>query len=149
LGGAIAPFLIKYTTKKINFNTPLISALIVIFISIVFYFDNSNNYICKLLLIIIFNLIALGNNVFGILKNSTLKFLGDISYSIYLIHGIIIFSVMYFFFSLEEAKKLTPVNFYITILSITPILVFICFLTYNYIEKPFMNFSKKLISKNK
>jgi peptidoglycan/LPS O-acetylase OafA/YrhL len=149
LGGAIAPFLIKYTTKKINFNTPLISALILLLVTLVFYFDDSNNYICKLLLIIIFNLIALGNNVFGILKSSTLKFLGEISYSIYLIHGIIIFSVMYFFFSLEEAKKLTPLNFYFTILVITPILVFICFSTYNYIEKPFINLSKKLISKNK
>jgi peptidoglycan/LPS O-acetylase OafA/YrhL len=112
---------------------------------LILFFDTSNNFTCKIL--IIFTLIALGNNLFGILKSSTLKFLGEISYSTYLIHGIIIFIVMYFYYNLEEAKNLSPTQFWTSIFIITPIVVITSFLSYKNIEKPCMNYSKKLASK--
>lgn len=146
-GGAISPFLIKYNLKKINFNSIIFSSIILLCLTLILFFDTSNNYTCKILLIIIFTLIALGNNFFGILKSSTLKFLGEISYSTYLIHGIIIFIVMYFYYNLEEAKSLSPTQFWTTIFIITPIVVITSFLSYKNIEKPCMNYSKKLAKK--
>ncbi len=144
VGGAISPFLIKYNSKKINFNSIIFSSIILLCLTFILFFDTSNNYTCKILIIIIFTLIALGNNVFGILKSSTLKFLGEISYSTYLIHGIIIFIVMYFYYNLEEANSLSPTQFWTTIFIITPIVVITSFISYKNIEKPCMNYSKKI-----
>lgn len=149
VGGAIPPFLIKYISKKINFNSLIYSTITLLCFASIPFFKTSDNYICKLLIIITFNIIALGNNCFGILKSSTLKFLGDISYSTYLIHGIIIFTVMNFYFGLEKASNLSPLKFCLTIFSITPFVVFVSFLSYRYIEKPFMNYSKSFTAKKK
>lgn len=147
-GGAISPFIIKYSSKKINSNSILLNSILLLCLILILFFNTSNNYICKLLIIIVFNLIALGNNFFGILRTSTLKFLGEISYSTYLIHGIIIFIVMYFYFNLQEAKNLSSVKFWATIFFITPIVIFTSFLLYKNIEKPFMNFSKRINYEN-
>jgi peptidoglycan/LPS O-acetylase OafA/YrhL len=144
VGGAISPFIIRYSSKNINYNSQIFSFLILLSLASIILFNTSNNYICKLIIIIAFNLIALGNDIFGILKSSTLKFLGEISYSTYLIHGIIIFIVMYFYFHLEEAKKMSPWEFCITIFIITPIVVLTSFLCYKSIEKPSMKYSKKI-----
>lgn len=143
-GGAISPFLIKYRSKKINYSSIIFSLLILLCLAMTLFFSTSDDYICKLLIIIVFNLIALGNTVFGVLKSSVLKLLGEISYSLYLIHGIIIFIVMYFYYTLEEAKYLSPTKFCTTIFIITPIVVFTSFLSYKSIEKPCMNFSRRI-----
>jgi peptidoglycan/LPS O-acetylase OafA/YrhL len=55
---------------------------------------------------------------------------------------------MYFYFNLQEAKKLSSVKFWATIFFITPIVIFTSFLLYKYIEKPFMNFSKRINYEN-
>ena len=144
IGGAIAPFILKYGSKKINFNSILLSSLIIISLGLILHYNSSDNLICKLLIILIFNLIALGNNLFGLLKNTTLKFLGELSYSTYLLHGILIFCVMYFGIGLTNAKKLTATNYSLILFGITPFVILISFLTYHFIEKPGMDFSKKL-----
>ena len=145
LGGAISPFLIKYGPKKIQYNSAIFSLIILFcFAGIIIFFYNSGDFVCKLLIIIIFNLIVLGNNVFGILKSATLKFLGEISYSTYLIHGIILFIVMYFTYGLQEAANLSPSKYCIIIFVTTPFVVSISFLTYKTIEKPFMDYSKRI-----
>jgi peptidoglycan/LPS O-acetylase OafA/YrhL len=150
VGGALTPFLIKVNSKKINkinFNSIVITAIVLLCLALSLFFNTPNNYICKILIIIVFSLIALGNNVFGVLKSPVLKFLGEISYSIYLLHGIIIFIFMYFYFNLEQANNLTSEQFCISIFIITPIVVITSFISYKIVEKPFMNYSKKIAAK--
>lgn len=147
LGGAIPAFLSTYNLTKINFNSTIFSLVILICLTLILLFDTPDNYICKLLIAIVFSLIASGNDFFGILRSTTLKFLGEISYSTYLIHGIIIFTAMYFYYTLGKAKYLSPVEFCTTIFIMTPIIVLISFLLYRNIEKPFIDYSKKLIKK--
>jgi peptidoglycan/LPS O-acetylase OafA/YrhL len=146
-GGAITPFIMKYGSKKVNYNSMAFSFIIVICLALLLLFDTSDNLLCKLLLIIIFNLIALGNSLFGILKSTSLKLLGEISYSTYLLHGMLIFSTMYFGFGFESAAKLSETQFCLTLFSITPVLVFLSFLGFVYIEKPFIRLSKRFAIK--
>jgi peptidoglycan/LPS O-acetylase OafA/YrhL len=94
------------------------------------------------LLIIIFTAIALGNSFFGMLKNPTLKLLGEISYSTYLLHGIILFIAIYWGVGLEDAGKLSVYQYYLLILSITPLVVVISYLGFRFIEKPFIDKGK-------
>ncbi len=146
LGGAIAPFIIKYGPKKVNYNSIFITFIVLICFFSILVFESSTNPLCKLLIAIVFNLIALGNSIFGILKSSILKFLGEISYSTYLIHGILIFIVMYFGFGFKKVAYLTPLEYCITIFFLTPFLIIISSLTYRFIEKPGMNLSKKMMT---
>lgn len=144
LGGAITPFIIKYGPKKVNYNSIFITVIVLICFFSILLFESSTNLLCKLLIAIVFNLIALGNSIFGILKSSILKFLGEISYSTYLIHGILIFIVMYFGFGFKKAAYLSPSEYCISIFLLTPFLIIISTLTYKFIEKPGMNLSKKI-----
>src|SRR5690606_3807599 len=83
----------------------------------------------------------------GILKSSTLKLLGEISYSTYLMHGIIIFITLYFYYDLEEARKMSPAEFCSVMIVVTPLVVCVSFLSYQLIEKPCMNYSKQLAAR--
>lgn len=143
VGGAIAALVVK---KKLleNKNSTLLSVLILVCLALIPQFENSNNIYCKLLITIVFILIASGNTLFGILNSSTLKLLGEISYSTYLIHGIILFLVFYFGFGLEKAKNLLASEYCKVVFLITPIIVILSFLCYRGVEKPFMEISKKI-----
>jgi peptidoglycan/LPS O-acetylase OafA/YrhL len=148
LGGTIAPFLLAwFEPKKINFNAWYYNLILLISLGSLLFFNESENLICKLLITVIFNLIVLGNNLFGLLKKPALKLLGDISYGTYLLHGIVLFTVMYFVIGFEKAKLLGLNQYYLIILVLTPILVLLSFLGYTGIEKPFMDLNKKWFRK--
>jgi len=147
VGGAIAPLILKYNKKDINFNSHFFTIILFISIVSIIQFHSSKNIICKLLITISFTLIALGNSLYGLLKSSTLKFLGEISYSTYLLHGVIIFITINYLFGLEETKSLSQLEYCFLIFSISPFVVLISFLTFRFIEDPFMKMGKKFYRK--
>jgi peptidoglycan/LPS O-acetylase OafA/YrhL len=80
-----------------------------------------------------------GNDLFGLLRTSAAKFLGTISYSIYLIHGIVLYLVLrgvdYFY----PIVFLSP-EIYWTIMAVAAVLVLIISaITFRYIEYPFLH----------
>lgn len=70
---------------------------------------------------------ANGNTLFGILALEPLRFLGLISYSIYLMHGVI-FAVIF-------CLILNGINYQSSILLSAPTIIIVCTLTYIYILK--------------
>lgn len=144
IGGAIAPILIKYSLVKKNVNTVLFSIIVLVCGSLILFFKTSESILCKLLISVIFTIIALGNSMFGLLKSSMLKFLGEICYTTYLLHGIILFTTFYFGFGMEASKQFSEFQYCLIIFSITPLVVILSFLGYKFIEKPFMDLSKKI-----
>ncbi|HSZ71285.1 MAG TPA: acyltransferase [Cytophagaceae bacterium] len=143
VGGAIAPFLLKYTPWNQKAKSIYVSILILLCLFLIGQFEDVYNAYCLILSTIVFTSIALGNSLFGLLKNTTLKFLGEISYSTYLMHGIIMFIVFYFGFGLEQMKTFTPLHYWLIIFTIAPLLVIVSFLGFKYIEKPNMDRAKK------
>jgi peptidoglycan/LPS O-acetylase OafA/YrhL len=77
-----------------------------------------------------FILISCGNNVFGLMSSRALKSAGVISYSVYLLHGIILNMLNYF---LAEELSRSLIN--ITAVIAIPLT---CTASYLFIEKPFM-----------
>ena len=149
-GGCIAPFLLKYTSISDRIKTTYsiyTNIIILIFLFIIGYFSTTHNIFCLILISVIFTLIALGGSLFGLLKNPVLKFLGEISYSTYLLHGIILFIVFHFGF--QNPKQLSSTAFCIVVFLITPIVVVASFLGFIIVEKYFMNKSKIIIQKIK
>jgi len=146
--GAIAAFILKYTNASKYAGLIWITFLMIICIILIGQFKTIESIVCKICIAIVFTCVAAGNSIFGMLKSSTIKLLGDISYSTYLLHGIFLFYVFHFGNDVEGVKNLSPIEFWIIIFLITPILVFTSFLTFKYIEKPALEFSKRKL-KNK
>lgn len=149
LGGAISPFILKYSpniTKKISTNK-LISLSIIILM--IYLLNSERKAVNFVLTTYIFTMIALGNNVFGVLKSTTLKFLGEISYSTYLLHGIILFVGLYLIIGIENLTKYTDSKYCLAIFAISPFVIIVSTITYKFIEVPFINYGKQKIINSK
>ena len=143
IGGAIAPFCIKYNWYLDILKNKFSDYIIFICLLLICFFETANNFLCMLLITIVFTLIAVGNTFFGVLESKKIHFLGQICYSIYLLHGIILFLTFYLGIGLENSKMLNPQKYCYIIFGLTPILIFLSYLGYTYIEKPFIYLYKK------
>lgn len=101
----------------------------------------------NILLAVFFIPIAFGNSMFGLLKLPVFTLLGDISYSIYLLHGIILY-LLFTVFIPSFFRPATGLFWIYAGMSLTGIIVVcVCWLTYSLIEKPFMDLGKSLVKR--
>ncbi|MBE3028135.1 acyltransferase [Janthinobacterium sp. GW458P] len=91
-----------------------------------------------LLLSIAFAMIAGGTSIFGILHTAVSRTFGEFAYSIYLLHGLLLFVTFHFVIGRERAMTFSPFLHWSVILLLTPLLVCICFMTFKLIEQPGM-----------
>ena len=147
IGGAVAAFLLKFTSLYKKIKDIYSSIIILICLFLIVQFNTAYNIYCQLLISIVFTFLALGASFLGLLKNSTLKFLGEISYSTYLLHAILLFTVFRFGFGLDRMYYMTPLQYCFIIFSITPILVLVSFLGFKFIEKPSIDKAKTIVRK--
>jgi peptidoglycan/LPS O-acetylase OafA/YrhL len=94
-----------------------------------------------LFLAVPFAIISLGNDIFGLLKNHGLKSLGEVSYSIYLTHGLI----LYWAFSTFNIFDFSKAGIF-TFIALLPFVLIVVsgtsVATYLFIEKPFISSNK-------
>jgi len=84
-----------------------------------------------------FLVIAGGNTLFGVLTSAPLRVLGEISYSMYLLHGL----GLYFAFTTigsATVARLTPIQHWLVVFAATPLIIIACRFTYRTIEAPAM-----------
>ncbi len=137
-GGILAAFIQKKDLIKFP-NAMFFNILIFVMILVVIYFHLPP----KIPTIVIFILISSGNNFFYLLNNKLLRALGDISYSLYLFHGFILFIFFEILIDKSFLKNLNFNSYAIVIFLITPLLVTLSYFAFHILEKPFMNVSKK------
>ena len=118
--------------------------VLLILIGIVYFFNTTQSIIPWLLTTIVFIAVASGNSIFGLLTLNASKFFGQISYSIYLLHTVLFFIVFRMIFGIEIISKLSLIEYWFLILSVSLFLIPICYFTYYKIELPVIN-SKKII----
>lgn len=143
IGGIFSALLIKNKDcsylKQTKFT---FLALIFLFFSI-YYFNNGRSIIPIIISTFLFIIIVSGNSLFGILSTSFSRKFGQITYSIYLIHGIILFLIFRYIIGYEAASKLSELNYWgIITLTVFPVIL-LSQITYKYIELPLMNIHKK------
>lgn len=88
------------------------------------------------LLTLAFCIIAAGNDLFGVLGAPLSRHFGEMSYSIYLLHGLLLFVTFRFVVGLERAAELSPVAHWTAVLCCSPLLILVCHTTYRFIELP-------------
>ncbi|MFC5269155.1 acyltransferase family protein [Adhaeribacter terreus] len=143
-GGILVAFLVRHFPIRSKTDNIFGSLVILVSFLAIPQFKTPDELFCKMLIILIFLLIAAGNDLFGLLRNATLKFLGHVCYSTYLLHGILIFSVVYFGIGIESARTLEPSRFSVLIFAITPVLIVLSYLGFRFIEKPAIDLAKKI-----
>ena len=90
------------------------------------------------LLAIPFLCIACGNDLFGLLSNRGLLYLGKISYSFYITHGIVLFSLSHLLNSQVPFQTLRPWQFWLFTTVCGTVAVCVAALLYENVERPFM-----------
>jgi peptidoglycan/LPS O-acetylase OafA/YrhL len=86
-----------------------------------------------------FLIFAYGNDVFGLLRMNALIFLGQISYSVYMLHCLVLGTVM---IGLRAYVPLSPLAYWGVIAMIGTAVLVVATLTHRWLEAPFMQGSK-------
>ncbi len=84
-----------------------------------------------------------GNSLFGLLSSKAARFLGTISYSVYLMHGIILFATLNLAQTVIPIAGMGPWQYWSLILIAGILTVLASTITYKYIEHPFLIKKKK------
>ncbi len=123
-------------------------AIILLLIS-VYFFHSGRKPVPIIITSVVFLIVASGNNFFGLLSSAFSRKFGQVTYSLYLIHGIVLYVLFNFVIGIEKAKELTDWEFWLVIAASVFPLIFICQLTFKYIELPLMNLAKAKSAKTK
>lgn len=140
LGGIGAAIVVRNLSFQRFSRTKWATALIVglVFFVVINYSSLYDQIEPKFLLMVVFSLIAGGNSVFGVLNLKLSRVMGEMAYSIYLLHGIILFVMFKFVLGAGVASQLSPFQYWSVIVLLTPIVILSCSVTFLLIEKPSM-----------
>ena len=112
---------------------------------LIFCITNGNYDINFLpLFAMLFGLIALGGDIFGLLRLKAFIRLGDASYSIYLLHGLAWYGMNKYI--AVQNLVLNRTQYTLVSTAVLLILLTICTLTFQYIEKPFIALGRRKFS---
>lgn len=144
LGGIIVACLVHKGKLRGILNQKKYTLLAFILLAASVYFFNGGRKPIQIIIAsVVFWMIASGNSFFGILSSNLSRKFGQLTYSLYLLHGIVLFILFRFIIGYENAKNLTETEFWLIITAAVFPLLFICQLTYKYIELPLMSIGKK------
>lgn len=100
-----------------------------------------------LLLSAAFLILAGGNSLFGLLTLKPAKLLGELSYSIYLLHGLLLFLVLGILIGPERVAELSVLEYWLVVTGCVPVLIVLCLVTFRTIERPAMSYVPWLTSR--
>lgn len=105
-------------------------------VATVVFFPNAYSVGPLLLLTLAFALIASGNTLFGALTTAASRMLGEMAYSVYLLHGATIYITFHYVTGLDAASQFSPIEHWLTMLLIVPVLISVGLLSFRLIELP-------------
>jgi peptidoglycan/LPS O-acetylase OafA/YrhL len=146
LGGIAAAYWIRRPQLVAWSKTPLAGGIALLALAIAFTaFDRAFSLGPLLLISVCFVIVASGNSLFGALGLRSIRWLGEISYSTYLLHGFVIWVLV------QQLPRMLHLDareswIFLPLLALsTCLLIIISSLTYLYIEKPGINAGKKTL----
>ncbi|TCL02344.1 acyltransferase family protein [Sodalis ligni] len=125
----------------IIFKSDLFSFFSLLFLFFALYTDTDiSNFFISLSIMLFFFPIVCGNSLFGLLKAKESIRLGEVSYSIYILHGIMFYTILVFF----TGPGVMPSNlvYLMTIPLALALITVVSFVSFKFIEKPFIKIGK-------
>ncbi|MBI5430526.1 MAG: acyltransferase [Nitrosomonadales bacterium] len=140
LGGMAASLLVRIEGFR-RFATGRIATVILLgcIATAVKVYPSAFGYAPLLLLSAAFVLIACGNSLFGILVSPVSRTLGEMAYSIYLLHGITLFTAFTLLLNATDIHRASPLTHWLLITALTPVLLCASYATFRWIESPAMH----------
>ena len=149
-GGIVAAFLVDSSHAKRLATGKLSSVLVLVLLTVVIgFFQSIDSLIPLICITIAFIGITCGNTMFGLLTNATSRRFGQISYSIFVLHGLVLFGTFQFLLSSSQARSWSAAEHWTVIAAVGVVLVLLSSLSYHYIEAPFMNAAASVATKLK
>ncbi len=102
------------------------------------FFPSAYGLVPCLLLCAAFIIVSSGNTLFGLLTLKPAKLLGEISYSIYLLHGLLLYLVFELLLGSERVQGLSVAEFWLLAGVCVPVLITFCLASFRVIEAPAM-----------
>lgn len=102
-----------------------------------------------LALLIAFTLIAAGNTLFGALVSRASRALGELAYGVYLLHGLLLYGTLQFVIGPDTATRFTATQHWAWLMSLTPVLIVLAWLAFQFIEQPCMAMTNGITAKVK
>lgn len=138
-GGIAAAYLIRLNWIQILSRRVSCSIVAgVSFVATINLFPSAYHFLPLILLFIAFVIIAGGNTLFGILALPASRFLGQLTYSVYLLHSIILFWMFRFVIGGKTAALYSPVWHWVVVALCIPVVLTLCCATFRWIELPAM-----------
>lgn len=141
-GGIFAAIVARRDWFKRFSETTVASCLVTGLIGMLMWFPTAYGGWQLFIVTAVFSMIAAGTDVFGILSCITSRRLGDLAYSIYLMHGILLFVGIKLVIGSNVVADMSPSMYWLLICAIVPLLLGTCFMTFRYIEMPGMQLAK-------
>ena len=141
LGGVVAAVVVRWSWLKRMLNSPwgtrVGGVAAVLCLAYVFrHFSTANSLPALAWLTVAFTILASGNGLFGLLHSRAAQTLGDASYSIYLLHGLVMYVTFKLVLGVGTAAKLSVFGYWGVILLCTAVLLPLSFATFRWIESP-------------
>lgn len=115
------------------------AVIIACIVAVVNLFPTVFNLRPVFLLFIAFALMAGGNSLFGFLTHPVSRTLGEMAYSIYLLHGFVLYVTMTLVFDARQSLSWSPLMHWTAVIGALPLLLVFCFATFKLVELPAMN----------
>lgn len=147
VGGMLAAFFVK-SNGFCEFASKKLSSLLIVIcvVSAVAFYDSAWTTEAVILLSIAFIFIACGNTLLGVLIHPISRVLGEMAYSIYLLHGMILFVLFNYIIGWSVAAEFSALAHWLWIIGVTPAVVILSFITFHLIEAPGMRATPLLVA---
>ncbi|HEY6457838.1 MAG TPA: acyltransferase [Steroidobacteraceae bacterium] len=136
-GGIIAAQLVRYErfSEFAASRTATIVAIVSVGTALAF-FPYAYKFAPFVLLAVFFCIVAAGNDLFGLLTRPAARKLGEMAYSIYMLHGLVLYTTFIFIVGTARSRTLSPLQHWAIVIGIIPALLLICHTTFRFIEHP-------------
>ena len=138
LGGVASAFLAREPRFGAAARHPIASLVCLAALAAVSRFATVFAPAPLLLLSLAFALIACGNTLFGALEWPAARGLGDVGYSIYLLHGVVLFAVFGMWLGPARTAALGTAGHWLVVYTCVPVVAALSYTTFRLIEAPAM-----------
>jgi peptidoglycan/LPS O-acetylase OafA/YrhL len=148
LGGILAVYWTREPRlRKLAQGKIAASGALACFCGVFFLLRDSYHALPLILLTIFFIVVASGNTLFGILSMRAALWMGEISYSIYLLHGIILWIVLQNVAPSLPVLHRSPQAFALTTFALATVVILVSSVSLLLIERPFIALGKQALKR--